>query len=70
MSNDENQAEEQQTVEETQEQTQPVNENVPRETNETTVEPTEEIATPKILGKFNTHEELEKGYSELEKFVG
>lgn len=70
MSNDENQAEEQQTDEETQEQTQPVNENVPRETNETTVEPTEEIATPKILGKFNTHEELEKGYSELEKFVG
>ena len=32
MSNDENQAEEQQIVEETQEQTQLVNENVPRET--------------------------------------
>ena len=30
----------------------------------------QDYAEPPILGKFNSHEELEKGYVELEKFVG
>tara|TARA_B100000945_G_scaffold320773_1_gene332054 strand:- start:1000 stop:1779 length:780 start_codon:yes stop_codon:yes gene_type:complete len=49
------------------EETQPIVEeqNVPRETSEE-----KDYTEPPILGKFNSQEELEKGYTELEKFVG
>ena len=64
MSNEAEELQETETVEEA-----PATENVSRETLQENQEDAE-VVTPKILGKFNTSEELEKGYQELEKFVG
>lgn len=59
-----------QTATESQEPTQPQpseQQNVPRETSEENAESPEEQL---ILGKFKSQDALEKGYQELEKFVG